>query len=75
MDPATLMLDGSGNPVIDLVKQAAKTAIEDARLQVITNQATRLNQIKTLISATPGTLTNVQRDAILIHLVKQALGQ
>jgi hypothetical protein len=53
----------------------AMALAEAERVQAIANQATRLNAIKAIISAAPGSLTDVQRDAILIHLVKQQLGK
>lgn len=41
-----------------------------------TAQQTRLaNFAQALVSATPGTLTNAQRDAALQHIVKWILGQ
>ncbi len=50
-------------------------AAKAAQIQLAIDQNARLQLVKAVINATPGTLTNVQRDSILIHLVKQALGQ
>lgn len=56
----------------DPAKVAAQKAAQE---QLRTDQMARLNAIKAVAGMAPGTLTNDQRDAILIHVVKQALGQ
>lgn len=82
-------VDGAGKPIKEYhfaadftvvqedmtAELAASAAAKAAAAQAVLDQGTRLQAIKAIVSATPGTLTNVQRDAILIHLVKQALGQ
>lgn len=49
-------------------------SIDAADNQAAATIAQRKAQLQAILSATPGTLTNVQRDAILQHLIKTFLG-
>lgn len=80
LDLDVVKLDvASGTLVVDQVKADAKAkALADAKAaadQIANDQKARQDAYAALLDATPGTLTNVQRDRILIDYAKWRAGK